>query len=157
MTQPWPAPPAPIRSRNWVAVTLAAVAVVLAAAALIVALTRSGSGSSPTYTAAQKAEAKTKLCDQYKLASHALHIESNTPDNTALARVAMSNGALMLETSAANPALDPRYRDAAKALAAAYQKTAAIGTTGMATREEYLASVDDVNVKDAAMKEFCGD
>lgn len=156
MTQPWPAP-APARTRTWPIAALAIMAVVLAAAALIVALTRSGSSSGPTYTAAQKAAATTKLCDQYKLASRALHIETTTPDNTALARIAMSNGALMLETSAANPALDPRYRDAAQALAAAYQTTAAIGTTGMATREQYLASVDDSNVKDAAMKAFCSD
>ena len=39
----------------------AVLAVVLAAAALIVALTRSGSASTPTYTAAQKAEAKTQF------------------------------------------------------------------------------------------------
>ncbi|OBH18136.1 hypothetical protein A5710_04335 [Mycolicibacter sinensis] len=157
MTQPWPAPPAPIRSRNWLTATLAAVAVVLAAVALIVALTRSGSGSSATYTAAEKAEAKRDLCEKYKLAARAMHIETSTPDNTALARIAMSNGALILETAAANPALDAKQRDAARALAATYQTTAAIGTTGMATREQYNESVDDMNVKDRVMQGLCGE
>lgn len=156
MTQPWPAP-APVNPRTWPTTALALLAVVLAATALTVAFTRSGPGSSPTYTAAQRADAKTTLCGRYKLAAQSLHIETTTPDNTALARIAMSNGAQMLDTAAGNPALDHRYRDAAQALAAAYQTTAVIGTTGMATRQEYLAAVGDSNVKDAAMKELCGD
>jgi len=157
MTQPWPAPPAPIRSRNWVAVTLAAVAVVLAAAALIVALTRSGSGSSPTYTAAQKAAAKKQLCDQYTLAARALNIETQPDGDIALARISMINGALILDMSAADPALDPKYRDAARALAKAYQTTAVIGTNGMATADQYRAAVDDSNAKNQVMQELCGE
>lgn len=156
MTQPWPAPPAPVRSRNWLTVTLAAVAVVLAAAALIVALTRSGSEPSPTYTAAQKAEAKAKLCERYKIAAQAMHIETST-DDIALARVALSNGALMLDRAAADPALDANYRAAARALADSYQTQAAMGTTGMATRAQYLATVDDTNTKTGAMEGLCGD
>lgn len=153
MTQPWPAPPAPVRSRNWLTVTLAAVAVVLAAAALIVALTRSG--STPTYTAAEKAEAKTKLCDQYKLAAQAMHIETSKPGDPALARVALTNGALILETASANPALEAKYSNAARALAATYQTQTAMGTT--APVEQYQKAGEDLNAKDRVMQGLCGD
>ncbi|MDQ2628237.1 MAG: hypothetical protein M3Y90_14735 [Actinomycetota bacterium] len=157
MTQPWPAPPAPVRSRNWLTGTLAAVAVVLAAAALIVALTRSGAESNPTYTTEQKAEAKTQLCDQYTLAARALNIETQPDGDIALARISMINGALILDTSAANPALDPKYREAARALANSYQTTAVIGTNGMATADQYRAAVDDSNAKNQVMQELCGE
>jgi len=157
MTQPWPAPPAPVRSRNWLTATLAAVAVVLAAAALLVALTRSGSTSGPTYTAAQKAEAKTQLCEQYLLAAHAMSIETAPDGDVALARVSMANGALILETAARNPALETKYRDAARDLAHAYQTMAAKGTNGMSTPDQWQATVDDTNAKDRAMKGLCGD
>lgn len=157
MTQPWPAPPAPVRSRNWLTVTLAAVALVLAAAALIVALTRSGSESGPTYTAAQKAEAKTKLCDQYLLAAHAMSIETAPDGDVALARISMANGALILSTAAADPALESKYRDAARALARSYQTMAAKGTHGMSTTDQWQAAVDDTNAKTKVMKELCGD
>jgi hypothetical protein len=156
MTQPWPAPPAPVRSRNWLTATLAALAVVLASAALIVALTRSGSGSSPTYTASQKAEAKTQLCERYKLAGHALNIETQPGNDVVLARISMINGGLILETAAADPALDPKYREAARALAQTYQTTAAIGTTGMSTPNQWQAAVDDTNAKDRVMQDLCG-
>lgn len=157
MTQPWPAPPAPVRSRNWLAVTLAAVAVVLAAAALIVALTRSGAGSSPNYTAEQKAVAKTKLCDSYRLAAQVAHIETTGPESdVGLARNALTNGALMLETAADAPALEPEYRNAARELASVYQTQAAMGTAGMATTDEYQSIVNDSNAKDRTMKELCG-
>lgn len=89
-----------IHARKWLAVLFGVLAAVLAVAALIVALTRAGSTAAPTYAAVQRAEAKTTLCGQYKLAAQAIHIESSTPGNTPFARVAMSNGALMLETSA---------------------------------------------------------
>ncbi|MEB3030382.1 hypothetical protein [[Mycobacterium] nativiensis] len=135
--------------------TLAALAVVLAAAALIVALTRSGSGSSPTYTATEKAAAKTQLCDQYKLAAQAMHIETSTPDNTALARIALTNGALILETASANPALEAKYSNAARALAMAYQTQTALGTT--APPEQYREMGDDLNAKDRVIQELCGD
>lgn len=157
MTQPWPAPPAPVRSRNWLTATLAAVAIVLAAAALIVALTRSGSGSTPTYTTAQKGEAKTQLCDQYLLAAHAMSIETLPDGDIALARISMTNGALILDTAAADPALESKYRDAARALARSYQTMAAKGTHGMSTPDQWQAAVDDTNAKDRAMKDLCGD
>lgn len=155
-TQPWPAPPPHVRARTWPAAALGILTTLLAASALIVALARSGPSSSHTYTAAQKAEAKTELCERYKLSGQAMHIETSS-DDIALARLALSNGALMLERAAANPALDGKYRDAARALADSYQTQAAMGTTGMATREQYLATVDDTNAKDRAMQGLCGD
>ena len=157
MTQPWPAPPAPVRSRNWLTATLAAVAVVLAAAALIVALTRSGSSSTPTYTAAEKAAAKAKLCDSYRLAAQVAHIETTGPESdVGLARNALTNGALMLETAADAPALGSEYRNAARELASVYQTQAAMGTRGMATTEEYQSIINDSNAKDRTMNELCG-
>lgn len=97
------------------------------------------------------------MCERYKLAARAMHIETSDPaGDTALARVALSNGALMLDTASADPALDAEHRDAARALASSYQTTAALGTTGMATRDQYLASIDDMNAKDRVMAGLCG-
>jgi hypothetical protein len=155
MTQPWPAPPAPVRSRNWLTATLAAVAVVLAAAALIVALTRSGSGSAPTYTSAQKDEAKANLCERYKLAADAAYVETNGSD-VALARISATNASVILESAASNPALSAEYRNAALALASSYQTMTAAGSRG-SDDTQFKASIDDVNVKNRALKELCGD
>lgn len=92
------------------------------------------------------------------MAAHAMHIETSDPaGEAALARVALSNGALMLDIASEDPALDTEHRDASRALAASYQTTAALGTTGMATRDQYLASVDDMNAKDRAMAGLCGE
>jgi len=156
MTQPWPAPPAPVRSSNWLSATLAAGAVVLAAAALIVALTRSGSGSTPTYTAAQKAEAKTKLCDSYRLVRKAVQTETFATDNVALARISEVNGGVILLNSSANPALDAKLRDSANALAVALLDEAALGSSGK-DDSQFQASVDKTNAKDREMQELCGD
>lgn len=155
MTQPWPAPPAPVRSRNWLTATLAAVAVVLAAAALIVALTHSGSGSNPTYTAAQRAEAKTQLCERYRLAADAAYVETNGSD-VALARISATNASVILESAASDAALSAEYRNAALALASAYQTMTAAGSRG-SDDTQFKASIDDVNVKNRALKELCGD
>ncbi|OBG03233.1 hypothetical protein [Mycolicibacter sinensis] len=156
MTQPWPAPPAPVRSRNWLTATLAAVAVVIAAAALIVALTRSGPGSTPTYTSAQKAEAKKQLCEQYELAVYAVRVESHATDNAALARIAETNGAAILEIAAGIPALDAKYRDAAQALAAAFRNETALGSRG-GDDPRFQAAVDGTNAKGSVMQGLCGD
>lgn len=132
----------------------------MSVAALIVAtvaLTRTASSPAHT-TAAQRASAQATLCERYKLAAHAMHIETSDPTGgAALARVALSNGALMLNVASDDPALDAKHRDAARALADSYQTTAALGTTGMATRDQYLASVDDMNAKDRVMTGLCGE
>jgi len=139
---------------------LAALAALLSVAALIVAaiaLTRTASSPHHT-TAAQRASAQATLCERYKLAAHAMHIETSDPSGeAALARVALSNGALMLDVASQDPALDAEHRDAARALASSYQTTAALGTTGMASRDQYLASVEDMNAKDHVLLRLCGD
>lgn len=154
MTQPWPAPP-PVRTRMWPIAAFAILAVILAFAALIVALNRPEANSGPTYTAAQKAEAKAQLCGQYRLAAEAMHIETSRPDDTALARISLANGALILQSASANPALEPKYKDAAHALAVAYQTQAAMGST--ASPEQYRNMGDELNAKDRVMRELCGD
>ncbi|MFL0278217.1 hypothetical protein [Mycobacterium sp. SMC-19] len=155
---PWPTPPPAPSSRRSTAV-FAALAALLSVAALIVAiisLTRSADASSPHYTAAQQADAKKRLCDSYKLAAHAEHIETNTPNNVALGRLSATNGALILETAAADPALDPKYRDAARALALTYQTLVAVATGKDGGDPELEAVVTDANAKDRVMTELCG-
>ncbi len=118
------------RSRGGRAIALTAlatagIAVVLAAVGLIVALTHptrtasSSSTTAPSYTSADTTAAQLQLCDTYKLAAKAVQVDTTGSDK-ALARIATTNGAIMLDMAAANPALDPTNRDAARALAAAY-------------------------------------
>jgi hypothetical protein len=159
----WPptqAIPTPARSRTWPALALAAIATVVAVAALIVALSNSRHAASPattapTYTAAEAAAALRQLCDTYKLAAQAVAIDTGGGDK-ALARIATTNGALMLDMAAANPALDANHRDAARALAMAYGTLTAKGTYGIATDAEYQAALDEIIAKDAVMKKVCG-
>jgi hypothetical protein len=159
----WPptqAIPTPARSRTWPALALAAIALVVAVAALIVALTNSRPAASPattvpTYTAAETAAAQRQLCDAYKLVARAVQIDTNG-NNPALARIADTNGAVMLDMAAANPALDTAHRDAARALATAYTMVTVKGNTVVASDAEFRAAIDDVVAKDAAMKQVCG-
>jgi hypothetical protein len=131
----------------------------LAVAALIVALTHSTHAASPaattapTYTAAETAAAQRQLCDTYTLAARAVQVETNGSDK-ALARIALTNAAAMLDIAAANPALDVTHRDAARALANAYRTTTALASGG--TDAQWQASLDDGNSKDAVMKKVCG-
>lgn len=156
---PWPTPPPAPPPRRSTAV-FAALAALLSVAALIVAiisLTRSADPSTPHYTAAQQADAKKRLCDSYKLAAHAEHIETNTPNNFALARLSATNGALILETAATDPALDPQYRDAARDLALTYQTLVAVATGKEGDDPELGAAINDANAKARVMHELCGD
>ncbi|MGV0626238.1 hypothetical protein [Mycolicibacter minnesotensis] len=155
VNSPWLAPP-PARPRNGLSLALASLAVALASVALIVVLTRSGSESSPTFTAAQRAEAKAQLCDRYRVAVHSVQVETAAPDNVALARIAETNGAVVIQDAADNPALSGDVRDAARALAAALLAETALGTNG---RDDpaFLAAVDETNSKGRLMKELCGD
>ncbi|MGO9155719.1 hypothetical protein [Mycobacterium sp.] len=151
----------PPRSRTWPAVAVAAIALVVAVAALIVALTHSTHAASPatttgpTYTAADTSAAQRQLCDTYKLAARAVQIDTNG-NNPALARIADTNGAVMLDMAAANPALDATHRDAARALATAYVMATAKGNADVASDAEFRAAIDDVVAKDAVMKKVCG-
>ena len=86
-----------------------------------------------------------------------MSIETAPDGDVALARISMSNGALILEAAADSPALEDKYRDAARALAHSYEIMAAKGTHGMSTTEQWQAAVDDANAKDRAMNGLCGD
>jgi hypothetical protein len=84
-------------------------------------------------------------------------VEVDTSGNDkALARVADTNGAVMLNMASAAPALDTNHRDAAHALAMAYGTVTAMGNSAVASDADYRAALDDVIVKDSAMKKVCG-
>ncbi len=154
-----PVSPTPRRSRTWPPIVLAAIALLVAVAALVVALTNSTnaapppSTTSPTRTAGETAAAQRQLCDTYALASRAVQVETNGSDK-ALARIALTNAAAMLDNAAADPALDVTHRDGARALANAYRTTNALASGG--TDAQWQASLDDTNAKDAVMKKVCG-
>lgn len=74
----------------------------------------------------------------------------------ALGRVALTNAAAMLDSNAGDPALDSTHRDAARALAAAYRKAAAMGSREVATDAEFQSALDDITAKDLVMKKECG-
>ncbi|WP_081656362.1 hypothetical protein [Mycobacterium intracellulare] len=165
----WGAPPFPIQQpprRAWLAAFLASVAVLLGAAALIVTLTRPTSSASsapsisstaPSYTAEQTAAAHKQLCDTYKLAAHAVQIDTNG-DNPAFAGITTVNAAVMLEQAVNSvSALSPGDRAAALALAAAYSNAQATASL-VQTRDDpaWRAVSDEANTKDAAMKKVCG-
>lgn len=154
MTQPWPVPP-PARTRTWPLAILAILAVAVATAALVVSLTRSGTGSNVTYTAAQKNAAKVHLCERYRLAYDAAYTETNGSD-IALARISATNAALILESAASDPALSDKYRNAALALATSYQTMTAEGSRG-ADDPQFKNSISDVNAKIHALEDLCGD
>lgn len=133
----------------------------VAVAALIVALTNArpavtpATTSPPTYTAAETAAAQRELCETYKLVARAVEVDTAGNDR-ALARIADTNGAVMLDIAAASPALDSRQRDAARALARAYGTVTAKGNSVVASDAEYQAALEDVIAKDAEMKKVCG-
>lgn len=156
---PWPAP-LPAQPHSRLPVALAAFAALLSVAALVVAIVspnRSSDASAPGYTTAQQADAKNRLCDSYRLAAHAEHIETNTPNNVALARLSATNGALILETAAMDPALDPEYRDAARALALTYQTLVAVATGKDGGDPQLESVIADANAKAGVMHGLCGD
>lgn len=159
-TPTWPIAP---RTRIWPAVAIATLAAVLAAAALIVALTRpsaeaKGSVSSvpttATYTQADVATAHQKLCDAYAMAARAGEIETKGGD-PALAGVAGVNGALILQTAAAAPALAASDRSAALALAEAYRVAIAVAAYSKSDDPTWISVTKDVNARDVAMKQIC--
>lgn len=120
----------------------------------IVALTRTP--ASMTYSPAQRTAAKTELCDRFKPAMDAVHIETNGPD-AGLGRIALVNGALILGAAASNPALEPAYRDAAEAVVQAYENLVVESSSGGAGDSRFDSAVDAVNAKERALKELCGD
>ena len=160
----WPPPQFPqpaSRPRPWLAVAVVATAAV-AVAALVVALMRptasnslASTSATPTHTPAETAAAQQRLCDMYNLAARAVQVDTAGTDK-ALARIATTNGALMLDMGANNPALDANHRDTARALESAYLTVTAKSGYGVATDAEFQSALEDVNAKDAAMKKVCG-
>lgn len=153
---PWPAPPT-VQTRQRSALVLATLGASLGIAStvlVIMALTRPP--ASPTYSAAQRMTAKTDLCGQFKPAMGAVHIETNGPD-AGPRRIALINGALVLESAAANPALDPTYRDAAQAVGSAYQDLVIESSSGKAGDPQFDNVVNTANAKERVLKDLCGD
>ncbi|WP_083213468.1 hypothetical protein [Mycobacterium malmoense] len=152
-------PPAS-RSHPWLAIAVALTAA-LAVAALTVALARPAAPSASTastvstHAPADVAAAQQRLCDMYQLAAKAVQVDTAGTDK-ALARIATTNGALMLDMGASNPALDENHRDAARALETAYLTVTAKSSYGVATEAEFQSALDNVIAKDAAMKKVCG-
>lgn len=146
------------RSQTLVVVAIALTAGV-ATAALILALTRSSAPSAapittaPTHSATDIAAAQRKLCDMYQLAAKAVQADTAGTDK-ALARIATTNGAVMLD-NAIVPALDAKHRDAARALAGAYASLTAMSNNAVATDAQYQAALDDITAKNSVMKSVC--
>ena len=126
----------------------------LSAAALTVALTRPTAPAGRTYTATEQSQAAARLCERYRLASNAVNIETNGSD-VALARISATNGAVMLEMAAADPALDGRFRDAALALAHTYTDLTALSTGHGPDNPEFKAVVSDTDTKTDALRSLC--
>ncbi|OSC26134.1 hypothetical protein B8W69_17050 [Mycobacterium vulneris] len=159
----WPPPhfSQPVsRPRPWLAMALALTAAI-AVAAMVLALTRPTASKSvattttPTYSAAETGAAQKILCDTYKLVARAVEVDTSGNDK-ALARIADTNGAVMLNMASTAPTLDTNHREAARALAIAYGTVTAMGNSAVATDADYRAALDDVIAKDAAMKKVCG-
>lgn len=148
----WSAPPAaqPKRRSAVLGALLGTASMILA----IVALTRPP--ANPTYSAAQRTAARTDLCDRFKPAMDAVHIETNGPD-AGLRRIALVNGALILGAAASNPAMESTYRDAADALVQTYESLVVESSSGRAGDSRFNSAVDAVNTKERALKELCGD
>ncbi|OCB35305.1 hypothetical protein A9X02_21880 [Mycobacterium malmoense] len=146
------------RSRAWLTVALALTAAI---SALVVALAQPTAPSAPAISAAPSysptdvADAQQQLCDMYQLAAKAVQVDTAGTDK-ALARIATTNGALMLDRAASNPALDCKHRDAAGALKAAYLTVTAKSSYVVASETDFQSALDNVIGKDAVMKKVCG-
>lgn len=153
---PWPAPPTaqPHRRPAFVLATIALLLGVASFVLAIVALTRPP--ASQSYSSAQISSAKTTLCDRFKPAANAIHIETHGPD-AGFGRIALLNGALTLQDAAANPALDSKYRDAAREAMLAYQDLVVVSSSGMSGDPQFDSVVDVANAKERALRELCGD
>lgn len=109
---------------------------------------------SPTFTPDQVASAKKELCTTYRVAARSVKQDTNA-DDVAIARVAVTNAAGMLEVAANNPALGGSERDAARSLAAAYRNADAISSVFDKTSPVFQQAVDDVNRLDGVMAAAC--
>lgn len=154
-TSPWPAPPA--RPRTWPAYAISAIAIVLAAVALFIRPTAPAAPpapAAPTHSAADTDAAQRTLCESYKLVASDVRTGTAGADK-AFARIATTNGAVMLDVAAGDPALDAKSRDAAKSLAMAYATLTAMGNSDVATEQQYQAALGDLAAKDRPLKDMC--
>ncbi|WP_276761146.1 hypothetical protein [Mycolicibacter arupensis] len=128
----------------------------LSGAALAVGLSRSPAPVTPAFSPAERSSGQAYLCERYRLAELAVRIATNTPNvDAGIARNSLTNGALILESAAADPAIDSKYRDGAQALATAYQTQAAMGNT--ATVDQYNVAIADTTAKTYAMHDLCSE
>ncbi|MCV7087467.1 hypothetical protein [Mycolicibacter hiberniae] len=155
---PWPAPPPGRPSgRPIAALTIGLIATaVVAIAGVLISLNRPAPPVA-TYSTGERAAAKVQFCERYRLAVRASQIDTAPGGEIALARIAMVNGAQILETAVADPSLDASLRDAGQALALSFQTQAALASieTGMSATWQQI--VDDTNAKDRAVKALCGE
>ncbi|WP_346427262.1 hypothetical protein [Mycobacterium colombiense] len=134
----------------------------VAVVALCVALTRptatkptttTTTTTTKTYSASETSAAQRRLCDTYKLAARSVETDTNGTDK-AIARIALTNAAGMLDDATADPAIDAKLRDAVRSLAAAYRTSNALSS--VASDAEYRAALDDIVAKDAPVRSACG-
>ncbi|MGV0625631.1 hypothetical protein ABQE43_06980, partial [Mycolicibacter minnesotensis] len=100
-------------------------------------------------------DAKAELCDRYKQVLIAVNIETNGPD-AGLARIALVNGAFIVDQAAANPALESEYRAAANALVWAYENMVVVASSGGTTYPPFDAALEEVIAKEQAVEDLCG-
>ena len=151
-THPWVSPHSPIAPKR-TAILLNALATVFAAAALTLTLTHAEE-KTPTYTAAKKAQAKKEFCDEFELAMSSVRVETNAPNNIALARISLLNGALIIDNGSKSPGLDAEIREAAHAVALAFLQQNVLGTLGKED-PRFQASIDNSNDKVDALQQLC--
>jgi methyl-accepting chemotaxis protein len=108
----------------------------------------------PTFTPDQIASAKKELCTTYQVAARSVKQDTNATD-VAIARVAVTNAAGMLDAAANNPALASNDRDAARNLAVAYRNADAISSVFDKGSPVFQQAVDDVNRLDGVMAAMC--
>lgn len=154
-TPPWPAPPA--RPRTWPAYAISAVAVVLAVVALFArpAAPAAPPAPSPTHSVADTSAAERRMCDAYRLAASEVTADSRSGAEMAIARIATTNAAVLLDVAASDPALDPKLSDAARALSAAYAKVTASSSGAVATDQQYQEAMADSATKAGALRDMC--
>ncbi|MGD9622225.1 MAG: hypothetical protein AB7G47_19555 [Mycolicibacterium sp.] len=155
--------PAPRRRRSALPLAVAIVGLI-ASAALVVGIVALSQGpatpttgpSAPAFTQDQIAAAKADLCSTWSLASAAIKVETNHSNDPALARVALTNSASMMEAAVADhPALTRDDRDTALAVARASRRVAAISSTAAVGTPDFNAAIDAGNSASNAMQSRC--
>ena len=111
--------------------------------------------AAPAFTAGETAAAHKQFCAVVDLAVRAVKSETNGPDR-ALARIALTNSAAMIESASSNPALSADDRDAARSVAEAYWATVATSSVAASDTPQFQASVDQANQAASRIVAVCG-